>query len=79
MKPVTQYRREIMPRVSSSAIVRIHYDAARRALDVVFVTGRIYRYFDMPAETYRRFVEAPSKGKFFNAEIIDRFRFEEIT
>jgi hypothetical protein len=68
-----------MPRVSSSAIVRIHYDADGRALDVVFVTGRIYRYFDVPAETYQRFVEASSKGKFFNAEIIDRFRFEEIT
>ena len=33
-----------MPLVKSSAILRLHYDEKKRALDVTFVTKRIYRY-----------------------------------
>jgi UDP-galactopyranose mutase len=34
-----------MPRVASSAISRIEYNAAARELHIVFTTGRIYTYF----------------------------------
>ena len=62
----------------STAIRRFAYDPESRALDVTFVTGRRYRYFAVPGEIARGFREASSKGRFFNARIRDRFRFEEL-
>ena len=38
-------------------------------LEIEFVSGSIYRYFDVEQETYDAFLEAPSKGTFFNAHI----------
>ena len=62
----------------STAIRRFAYDADARALDVTFVTGRRYRYFAVPGALAREFGEAPSKGRFFNARVRDRFRFVEL-
>jgi lysyl-tRNA synthetase class 2 len=67
-----------MPVVESSAIERVDYDDATRTLFVHFMSGRRYRYDDVPREVYRRFVAAASKGAFFNAEIRDRYGFSEI-
>jgi lysyl-tRNA synthetase class 2 len=68
-----------MPVVDSSAIDRVDYDAAARALFVRFMSGRRYRYEDVPRAVYQRFVAAPSKGQFFNAEIRDRYGYSEVT
>lgn len=68
-----------MPLVKSSAILRLHYDEKKRALDVTFVTKRIYRYFDVPPEVYAQFETAESKGGFFNAHILDKYRCEDRT
>ena len=40
----------------------------RQQLDLVFVSGRRYRYHDVPAETYGEMRRAFSKGEFFNDE-----------
>jgi lysyl-tRNA synthetase class 2 len=62
----------------STVIRRFAYDEQAQALDVTFVTGRHYRYFAVPGALARAFREALSKGRFFNARIRDRFRFEEL-
>ena len=59
----------------SSVIRRYHYDATQHALDLVFVSGRRYRYHDVPPETYAAMRRAFSKGEFFNEHIRDRFPF----
>jgi hypothetical protein len=66
-----------MPRVASSAISRIEYNAFARELLVVFTTGRTYTYFDVSREVYDQFGRAPSKGAFFNLMIRDSFEFVE--
>ena len=43
-------------------------------LDLVFVSGRRYRYHDVPDETYDAMRRAFSKGEFFNAYIRDQYR-----
>jgi len=43
------------------------------------VTGRIYQYFDVPAEVAASFQSASSKGAFFNCYIRDRYDFREVT
>jgi hypothetical protein len=62
----------------STAVKTIIYDPAARRMLVIFVTGRKYIYEDVPAEVYAAFQAAPSKGRFFNAEIRDRYPFHEV-
>lgn len=66
-----------MPRVASSAIARVEYNAFARELLVVFTTGRIYTYFGVSPEVYDQFGRALSKGAFFNLMIRDKYEFEE--
>jgi hypothetical protein len=66
----------IMP---SHAVAEIRYDHARERLTVMFVTGRIYEYVDVPVEVAASFQSAFSKGAFFNTYIRDRYDFREIT
>jgi lysyl-tRNA synthetase class 2 len=59
----------------SSVIRSYHYDPAQRRLELQFVSGRRYRYHDVPEETWREMRQAFSKGEFFNSHIRDQFRF----
>jgi hypothetical protein len=58
----------------SSVIRRYWYDPAHHKMDVVFVSGKRYRYHDVPEETYQSMKRAFSKGEFFNAHVRDHFR-----
>lgn len=62
----------------SSVIRQFDYDPARHELDVTFVSGRIYRYFEVPETIADRFRRAVSKGRYFNTRIRNRFAFEEV-
>jgi hypothetical protein len=59
----------------SSVIRRFWYDPAHHKMDVLFVSGKRYRYHDVPEETYQSMKRAFSKGEFFNDHIRDRFEF----
>ena len=59
-------------------IASIGYLARSRMLEIEFVSGTIYRYFDVEQETYGDFLEAPSKGTFFNAHIKDEYSFVRV-
>ena len=59
-------------------IRRFEYDPAAQALDVEFVSGRRYRYADVPDEVARSFREAFAKGRFFNAHIRDHYSCTEL-
>ena len=62
----------------SSVIRSFDYDPAERRLVVRFVSGRRYSYLDVPPETYEAMRLSFSKGEFFNAQVRDRYAFEEI-
>jgi hypothetical protein len=55
--------------VPSSVIRRFTYDPATAALDVEFVSGKRYRYLEVPSELAQAFRSAFAKGRFFNARI----------
>ena len=57
----------------SSVIRSFYYDPVDHHLDLIFVSGRRYRYHDVPEETYGAMRRAFSKGQFFNAHIRDRY------
>ncbi|HZZ66814.1 MAG TPA: KTSC domain-containing protein [Phenylobacterium sp.] len=64
--------------MDSSAISEIDYDAGRAKLLVRFVSGERYVYVGVPGEIHRSFVEAESKGRFFQSKIRDRYPFNRL-
>lgn len=62
----------------STVIRAFRYLAERSQLEVTFVSGRRYRYLDVPQKTYREMHSAFSKGEFFNQRIRDNFDFERV-
>ena len=63
----------------STVIRRFGYHPASAALDVEFVSGRLYRYNRVPEEVAEAFRSAFSKGRFFNARIRDRYPCTEVS
>jgi lysyl-tRNA synthetase class 2 len=59
----------------STVIRAFDYDPAERRLDVNFVSGRRYSYFEVPPETYEAMKRSFAKGEFFNAHIRGHFRY----
>ena len=64
--------------MTSSAITGAWYLPTRQELELLFTSGRRYRYFAVPPVMAERFAEAYSKGQFFNSEIRGRYRCLEL-
>ena len=64
--------------VSSSAIKAIGYDPKPKVLEVMFLSGRIYRYFHVPPERYDALRKAESVGAYLNREIKGRYDYERV-
>jgi hypothetical protein len=68
----------VVSAMPSTVIRSFSYDAERGDLDVLFVTGRRYRYYGVPPDVATDMKRAFAKGEFFNAEIRDRYRFTRL-
>ena len=64
--------------VVSASITAVAYDAPSRALEVEYVSGRVYRYLDVPEEVFAWLLKARSKGGFVNRMIRDRYEYTEV-
>jgi hypothetical protein len=64
---------------TSEVLAAVTWDAGSNTLDVEFTTGRIYRYWMVPLSVYEGLLHAESPGRYFNAEIRNRFPNREIT
>jgi hypothetical protein len=62
----------------SSVIRGAWYLPDRQQLDLLLESGRRYRYLDVPPAIAEGFVAAPSKGRYYNSEIRNRFRCREL-
>jgi hypothetical protein len=62
----------------SSVIRGAWYLPQRRQLDLLFTSGRRYVYSGVPMAIANGFAEAESKGRFYNAEIRNRFPCREV-
>jgi lysyl-tRNA synthetase class 2 len=65
-------------KIDSTAISSIDYAARHRRLLVRFHSGERYAYDRVPAEVHRSFIEAESKGRFFQAEILGRYPYRRL-
>lgn len=48
----------------SNMLYAVGYDAEKQVLDVVFNSGGVYRYFDVPSHIYQGLLKAPSAGRY---------------
>jgi hypothetical protein len=64
--------------VQSKGIDWVAYDEEVLTLYVHFGSSRTYRYFDVPPAVYAWLLRAPSKGKFVNRLVKDRYRYEQL-
>jgi hypothetical protein len=64
--------------LQSSVLAAAEYFPELPALDIVFNTGDVYRYFEVPLSLYQDLLEADSKGAFFNAHIRNQFSFQHL-
>ena len=62
----------------STVIRHFEHDPATRQMTVTFTTGRVYVYDDVPDAVAASMRAAPSKGRFFNSQIRDAYRYREL-
>ena len=66
----------VMP---STVIASFSYNAETNALTIVFVSGMVYHYKNVPEEIYEAMKGSKSKGIYFNRHIKDKYEFEKVS
>lgn len=59
--------------VESTAIRAVGYDQASQRLRIEFTQGKAYDFCAVPKSLFKAFVNAVSKGKFYNVHIRDQY------
>ncbi|WP_316178171.1 KTSC domain-containing protein [Bradyrhizobium sp. SZCCHNRI1009] len=65
----------IREQVASSNIRSLGYDAASETLEVEFISGSIYQYYNVSEALHEQLMQAPSKGQFLNSYIKNAYPF----
>lgn len=61
--------------MESCTLATVAYDEAGERLWLEFCSGAIYEYSGVPAAVHRALLAAPSKGRYFNDAIRERFAY----
>jgi KTSC domain len=74
--PTSSHITSRIPRqsVQSSAIAKVGYSKRRHILEIEFVNGAVYRYFDIPLSVHRDLMSAESKARFYDSKIRRHYR-----
>ncbi|MDE0053207.1 MAG: KTSC domain-containing protein [Gammaproteobacteria bacterium] len=64
--------------VSSSNIASVGYDAASETLEVEFLDGSLYQYYNVPENMYDRMMAEGSKGRFLHAYIKNAYPYSRV-
>jgi len=62
--------------VESSVIRAVGFE--RGTLEIEFVSGALYHYYDVPDQVHRELLAAESHGTYFNARVRDRFAYRQL-
>ena len=65
-------------KVESSMVYAVGYDEEAETLEVVFNSGGIYHYFEVPKEVYEGLLAAESKGRYMHASVIDVYPYARV-
>lgn len=64
--------------VASSNIASIGYDKATETLEVEFLNGSIYQYYNVPQNMYEQLIQEGSKGRFLNTYIKNAYPYSRV-
>jgi hypothetical protein len=62
----------------STVIAHIDYQAKEKLLKIVFLSGAVYAYYQVPETVYISMKKARSKGQFLNERIKGKYDFKKI-
>jgi hypothetical protein len=68
-----------MHRMPSSSIAAAGYDSGAQILRLRYVSEGTYDYFNVPAEVFQSFLDAPSKGRFVNWHIKPHYCYLQVS
>lgn len=61
--------------VASTSVAAIGYDEPSQTLEVEFLNGNVYQYYNVPANMHEQLMQSPSKGQFINTYIKNSYPF----
>lgn len=64
--------------VTSASVKSVGYDMVSGTLELEYVNGNVYRYYEVPQPTYAGLLAAPSIGNYVNTQIKPYFEFAEV-
>ena len=64
--------------VSSSNIASIGYDDTTSTLEIEFLNGSVYYYYDVPHREYQSLMQAESHGKYLATNIKGKYRYSKV-
>lgn len=64
--------------VASSNIASIGYDEASETLEVEFLNGTIYQYYNVPSSMYNQLMQEGSKGRFLSMYIKNAYPYSRV-
>lgn len=64
--------------VKSSNLSSVGYDGDAQTLEVEFLSGSIYQYFEVPSAKHSALLDAESVGGYFSRNIKNNYRFERL-
>ncbi|CAN5347303.1 hypothetical protein BH09BAC6_BH09BAC6_33960 [soil metagenome] len=62
----------------SSVVASMKYDPDTAVLRIVYTSGAIYDYLDVPEEVYIAMKTSGSKGVFLNEKLKPNYEFEKV-
>jgi hypothetical protein len=64
--------------VPSSVVAAMQYNSVTSTLRIIYVSGDVYDYKNVPEEVYREMKAYSSKGTYLNKKIKGKYNFEKI-
>lgn len=64
--------------VTSSNVAEVGYDSPSMTLEVLFLNGTLYQYFDIPEILHQELMQSDSIGRFLNSNIKNNYRYTKL-
>jgi hypothetical protein len=59
-------------------LTSIGYDAEQHILELEFNSGKVYQYFEVPAQVYQDMMKNDSKGSYFRSVIDGAYNYVQV-
>jgi hypothetical protein len=64
--------------VASTSVASLGYDEQTETLEVEFLNGSVYQYFNVGVDLYQQMLTAPSKGQFLSTYIRNAYPYSRV-